>query len=176
MSKKAEKIFDDLLIEYADENLQVKIDKDLLLNLKIHRTALTRYVNQWIEQKKVKWIGTSTLQLMVNENKKEMEGELEEDIPASQEAKVKKGENKENASSNLKSQGVLQLRENLINIIIEMIEKKFDTKLTKEMFVYISENVSGYEVWEKTVRNIMNANLPDNLIKGYLDYVIKEQI
>lgn len=167
MSKRSNQIYDELLLEYADENLQVKIDKNLLSELKINKAAVTRYTKAWIEENKAKWVNTNTLQLIINEEEEENDDKNGNqskgdalDYSGSQTIKESEG-------SNINS----NFPETAINLVIHLLEKKFDTKLTMEMHRHISNMIREEKTWELTIKHILFKPVPEQIMKDYLNYI-----
>lgn len=179
MSKRSEQIYDDLLVEYADEHLQVKIDNDLLKDLKINKAALTRFANRWIEQKRAKWIGTSTLQLIYkvdegsdeNINDEEITGEEINDEGQQIDKGIELDLKNKTKSELLSSMPNLNVAISHIDLIIDLIERKFNTKLTREMQNKIRNNILTIDTWEKTLKNITYQSVPDKIIEEYINFI-----
>lgn len=171
MSTKSEQMYDELLVEYADENLQVNIDSDLLSELKINKATLTRFANKWINQNKAKWVRTNTLQLIIKDDDLQNE-DNEVDAPETENVIEKKDSNNNQPYEDTETS--MTLPYNYVSVIIDMVEFKFGVKLTKEIQLIISKNVKNIETWEKIVKNILSKTVPDKVIKDYLDYVIED--
>jgi hypothetical protein len=171
MSTRSEQIYDELLVEYADENLQLSINNELLSGLKINKATLTRFMNKWIEQKAAKWIGTSTIQLILSDD----EAMVEVAVNKKEENKVIIEQNNPIKNElHLQVEKKVDIPSHLTNVIVNMIESKFGLKITRELQLDISNNISDLNCWEKTVKNILFKSVPEKLIKDYLDYVIND--
>lgn len=176
MTKRSEQVFDDLIIEYADENLQVNINSDLLRELKINKAALTRFANQWIDQNKAKWTGTNTLQLIIGDERAEEE-DLEiitEPVSINTEFNKELKLKNQTDSALLEIQDSIDVPETFINMLIEILEVKFQTKLTNEIHQHLKREIKTLEQLDNVIRKIHYKSIPFDLINNYLDYVIKD--
>ncbi len=177
MSKRSDQIYDELLIEYADENLQVQIKNDLLADLQINKAVLTRFAKKWVEERKVKWIGTNTLQLIL-EDQEDSTNKLKNEEMNEKDTTKKVKPSEVQTSKELTKKDKDSHPENatlpiyFTNTIVQIIESKLETKLTKEMRFVITQKITNIDVWERTVKNIFMKEVPDKFIQDYLELMI----
>ncbi|WP_203288161.1 hypothetical protein [Metabacillus sp. cB07] len=166
MTKRSKQIYDELLYEYADENLRVKIDNELFKDLKINKPSFTRMSKKWVESDIAKWVDTSTIQLIIKESDAPEDIAIEEEDPFSKNREVNL-DNTENSSS-------AQVPNYLLVFVSEMIERKLNTKLSKELNLYLRKKIVSFDDWENAVKNILISDIPEEQLKLYLDSLLNK--